>query len=225
MEEIWKDVPGFEGLYQASTEGNIRSLNYNGQKGVVKNLTPVRCGEGNYRVGLFDKNKKKKIYQWSRVIALTFVPNPENKPIVSYIDKDITDNKPSNLEWSTRKEVAIKSIPDKNIIYNGKKFRTERELAEYYGISAENFCNRKLKGWTLDEILTIPVDKKNCCGKPYYYKYNGKYMTLEQISKITGIKLKTIRARISNGWDLYGACEIPVEIYKNRKVKKNETKL
>ena len=61
MEEIWKDVPGFEGLYQASTEGNIRSLNYNGQKGVVKNLTPVRCGAGNYRVGLFDKNKKKKM--------------------------------------------------------------------------------------------------------------------------------------------------------------------
>ena len=48
MEEIWKDVPGFEGLYQASTEGNIRSLNYNGEKGRVQNLKPRIYGKENY---------------------------------------------------------------------------------------------------------------------------------------------------------------------------------
>lgn len=227
MEEIWKDVPGFEGLYQASTEGNIRSLNYNGEKGRVQNLKPRKYGKGNYykyyRVQLSNKAKniKKKEYQWGKIIALTFIPNPENKPLVKYIDANATNNKPSNLKWATHKEVAIENIVDKKIIYNGKSFKTEKELAEYYGISPNVFGKRKQCGWTLEEILTIPVDKKNACGKPYYYNYNGKSKTLKQISEEAGIKLNTIYYRIYAGWDIYSTAEIPANKYKNRREKAN----
>lgn len=214
MKEIWKDVPGFEGLYQASTEGNIRSLNYKNQKGKIQNLKPRPSNKGYYKVQLSDKEKKKKDYQWGRIIALTFVPNPENKPSIRYIDKDNTNNKPSNLEWATIQEIAIESCEDKKIIHNGKSFKNWKELAKYYGIKPRVFWKRKSDGWMLEDILTIPVDKKNACGKPYYYNYNGKYMTLKEISKITGIKVKTIRDRIIRGWDLYSAAEIPVNIYK-----------
>lgn len=219
MEEIWRDVPGYEGLYQASTEGNIRSLNYNGTRGKIQNLKRKENKKGYYRVVLCNKDHKKKEHQWGRVIALTFIPNPENKPEITYIDKDATNNKPENIKWATYREVSIENLEDKHIIYDGKSFRNEKEMAKYYNISETNYRRRKQRGWSLEETLSIPVNKSNCGGKPLYYNYYGKLMTLVQISEQTGIKSETIQRRISEGWDLYNAAETPISIFKRRNKK------
>ena len=219
MEEIWKDVPGFEGLYQASTEGNIRSLNYNGTRGRIQNLKRKENKKGYYRVVLCNKDHKKKEYQWGRVIALTFIPNPENKPEITYIDKDKTNNKPENIKWATYREISMENLEDKHIIYDGKSFRNEKEMAKYYNISETNYRRRKQRGWSVEETLSIPVNKSNCGGKPLYYNYYGKSMTLVEISKQTGIKSETIQRRISEGWDLYSAAETPISIFKRRNKK------
>ena len=58
MEEIWEDIKGYEGLYQVSNLGNVRSLNYNRQK-IIKQLRPYKNIRGYWVVSLFKNNKQK----------------------------------------------------------------------------------------------------------------------------------------------------------------------
>ena len=90
MSEIWRDVPGFEGLYQVSTWGNVR-----GKKGILK---PYKNEKGYLKVGLFKKGKdhKKRV---SRLVAMTFIPNPLNLPQVNHKDGNVENNSVTNLEW------------------------------------------------------------------------------------------------------------------------------
>lgn len=101
MQEIWKDIPGYEGLYQASNLGRIRSLHFRGGKN-QKILTPYNV-LGYLRIRIF-KDKKQKSIGVHRLIALTFILNPENKPEVNHIDGNKTNNIVENLEWVTASE-------------------------------------------------------------------------------------------------------------------------
>ncbi len=107
--ETWKDIPKFEGLYQASTYGRIRSVSHirrNGtgkymQKGKVLNFNINHSGY--YQVRL-SKNGKAKTYRVNRLIALTFIENTYNKETVNHIDGNKLNNRIENLEWATKKE-------------------------------------------------------------------------------------------------------------------------
>ncbi len=99
--EIWKDIPGFENLYQASNKGNIRSLNYR-NTGKVQVLKPIIRDNGYLQVALW-KEKKVVYCRIHRLIALTFLENPNNLPEVNHIDENKSNNRVENLEWCTRK--------------------------------------------------------------------------------------------------------------------------
>lgn len=103
MEEVWKDIAGYEGLYQASNLGDIKSLfRYK------ITLTPsVR--KGYYIVGLY-KNKKHKTFNVHRLIASAFIDNEYNKSQINHKDGNKLNNNASNLEWCTPKENTIHSI-------------------------------------------------------------------------------------------------------------------
>ena len=103
MEEIWKDIQGYEGLYQVSNYGRIRSFKRmkNNKEARQFKLTPNSTGY--ISVGL-RKNGKKILYQVHRLVAESFIPNPENKPQVNHIDGNKTNNHISNLEWVTASE-------------------------------------------------------------------------------------------------------------------------
>lgn len=102
MEELWREIPGYEGTYEVSNYGNVRSLNYRGTHR-VKNLQPVLGGRGYLMVGLCNDGKMRweKIH---RLVERLFIPNPDNKPQVNHIDGVKTNNVVSNLEWATNGE-------------------------------------------------------------------------------------------------------------------------
>jgi len=94
--EIWKNIKGFENLYQVSNMGRVRSLKF-GKKKIMK-LTPNK--QGYLRVKLY-KNGETKDFRVSRLVAFAFVenPNPQFLKQVNHINEIKTDNRASNLEW------------------------------------------------------------------------------------------------------------------------------
>lgn len=99
MKEIWKDIAGYEGLYQVSNLGNVRSMNYRG-RGIIKNLTPKCNNAGRLWVDLW-KNGSGKCYLIHRLVAIAFIPNPHRYPQINHIDEDPKNNRVENLEWCT----------------------------------------------------------------------------------------------------------------------------
>lgn len=89
--EIWKDIPGYNGLYQVSNLGRIYSNYYN------RLLTPELC-KGYLRISL-SKDKKAKHYLIHRLVAQAFIDNPMNLPCVNHKNEIATDNRVDNLEW------------------------------------------------------------------------------------------------------------------------------
>lgn len=107
--ENWKDIPGYEGYYQASTLGRIRSVerSVRHSEGVLRvRKSQIRLGsmrEG-YHVISLSKNQVITGFYVHRLIALTFIPNPDNKPQVNHINSVRDDNRVENLEWATNSE-------------------------------------------------------------------------------------------------------------------------
>lgn len=106
MEEVWKDIKEYEGLYQVSTFGRVRSLDRlddANRRLTGKILKGGKCTNGYLKVSLSkDSIVSQQIIH--RLVAQAFIPNPENKSDVNHIDENKTNNRVDNLEWSTRKE-------------------------------------------------------------------------------------------------------------------------
>lgn len=104
-DEEWKDIKGFEGLYQVSNYGRVKSLpKYKKPKNRI--MKPYKTIDGRYQITLHKNAKNKKLFV-HRLVAGAFIPNPENKPEVNHIDpvtKELCDNRVCNLEWVTSKE-------------------------------------------------------------------------------------------------------------------------
>ena len=104
--EIWRDVKGYEGLYQVSSDGRVKSLGRKDRFGrVIKEriLEPAVTHNGYLRVGLHVDGKRKML-RVHRLVCEAFHENPDNKSEVNHINEDKTDNRACNLEWSTRTE-------------------------------------------------------------------------------------------------------------------------
>ena len=95
--EVWKDIPGYEGLYKVSNFGNIMNLHSN--KFLKKRLST----NGYYIVDL-RKNHRSRVFRVHRLVALSFIPFVDGKVFVNHIDGNKLNNNASNLEWCTQSE-------------------------------------------------------------------------------------------------------------------------
>jgi hypothetical protein len=96
--EVWRDIPGYEGLYQASTFGRIKSL----VRRKERVLKPTVRRDGYASVKICGKKQQRKLVH--RLVAETFLANPQNKREVNHLDGNKTNNSISNLEWVSPSE-------------------------------------------------------------------------------------------------------------------------
>ena len=97
MEEVWKDVKGYEGRYKVSNTGKVYSL-------ISNKILALRINKAGYsQINLY-KDCDRKMFSIHRLVAQAFVPNPDNKPQINHIDEDKPNNNFNNLEWVTSKE-------------------------------------------------------------------------------------------------------------------------
>lgn len=111
MEEIWKDIAGFEEIYQVSNLGRVRSLdrfvrhrNPNLKTKRYGGILRFKYFRNPYKRVDLCKNGKGKKYYVHRLVAQAFIPNPDNKPQVNHKNGIKTDNRAENLEWMTCSE-------------------------------------------------------------------------------------------------------------------------
>ena len=125
MKEIWKDIQGYEGLYQVSNLGRVRSLIFtnNFNKKVYKRIKVLKLEktwQGYLRI-MLSKNKIKKRYSVHRLVAKTFINNDKKYNYVNHKDENPSNNNVNNLEWCTMLY---------NNLYNGKNFRNCKRIAK-----------------------------------------------------------------------------------------------
>lgn len=89
--ETWKDIKGYENLYQVSDLGNVKNIK-------TGRILKQKIDNGYYRIG-FSFNGKVKMFRVHRLVAEAFLPNPKNYKIVNHIDRNRKNNNVSNLEW------------------------------------------------------------------------------------------------------------------------------
>ena len=143
MQEIWKDVVGYEGLYKISNTGRVKSVK---RDKILKEQLNER---GYLRVSL-SKNNKQKIYSVHRLVMITFIGYEEGKQ-VNHIDGDKTNNRLDNLEWTTQSE-NMKHAYDNRLVKSKRRVRRIRciETGEIYKSGAE--ASREL-GYDASTIL------------------------------------------------------------------------
>ena len=106
MEEIWKDIKGYEGLYQVSNLGRIKRVLFKNNKTTIikeKILKYTVKNNGYCKVNLY-KNNKQKTYHIHRLVAEAFIPNRDNSLEINHKDGNKKNNCINNLEWITHKE-------------------------------------------------------------------------------------------------------------------------
>ena len=143
MEELWKPVVGFEGLYEVSNLGNVKSIERNGTVKCGRHMSKILDNYGYYMCRLRNKNivKLPKIH---RLVAQAFIDNPENKPQVNHKDGNKLNNCVDNLEWVTSRENIIHAVENGLIDVVG-------DIKNFCGYKVEQIKDGKVVG-TFDTI-------------------------------------------------------------------------
>lgn len=159
MQEIWKDIENYEGYYQVSNLGRVRSVNrivINSMGGKIQHLQGklqiLKPGKLGYVIAQLSKDNKRKYCKVHRLVAQAFIPNPDNLPEVNHKDENKANNRVDNLEWCDR---------EYNVNYGTCSLRISK---------ANKGRSSKLKGIAKSEetrkrMSAAMVGNKNCLGR------------------------------------------------------------
>lgn len=151
--EIWKDIEGYEGLYQVSNLGRVKSLGNNKtrKEKILKGIKE----RGDYLKVILCKEGNRKHFKVHRLVASAFIPNYNNLPQVNHKDEDKNNNRVDNLEWCdckyninygshNKRMIKANSIPIIQFSKTGEfihKWDSAREAEKELGIDKGNICS------------------------------------------------------------------------------------
>jgi hypothetical protein len=180
--EIWKDIKGYEGLYQVSNYGRIKSFPRKGTHINTEHILSINKDHKGYLMVTLTKKCKRKTYKVHRLVAEAFISNPNNLPQVDHIDDNKENIKVENLQWITNADNMKKA------------WKTgARSLEKTYKRGKENSRSKKIvqidlngnfiKQWycIMDIERELGYNNKNicaCCRKkrPTAYGYKWEYL-------------------------------------------------
>ena len=181
--EVWKNIQGFENLYQVSNLGRVKRLNSfvkckNGKiKKIKERILKPQSYRNGYQFYSLCKNSISKGYTAHRLVALAFIPNPKNKKEVNHINEDKTDNHVDNLQWMTHKEN----------INHGTAIKRRVENSNFKGENNPMFGRRDFLNKLSKPVLQFTIDNI----------FIKEYPSLACVVRETGFNECAIRANIS----------------------------
>lgn len=200
--EIWKDIPGWEGFYQASTMGRIKSTSHLSCSGkLLKNriLRQNVYGRGYLNARLY-RNGKSHSFPVARLVAFTFIPNPENKPTVDHINNIKFDNRVENLRWATYHENMSNPIS------------VQRRKEMMRGVNFWERCKREPMRGTdnpkATPIVGINPETKEVRYYSYMYECAKDGFTPSNVSKVCRKIIKH-----SGGWAFFYADDPELKLH------------
>lgn len=183
MIEIWKDIKGYEGSYQVSNHGRVKSLRFrNCKRDLI--LKPILKKTGYYVISL--QNKQFHIH---KLVAEAFVFNPNGYNVVDHINTDTSDNRAENLRWCTVKEnvnnplSAQKRIDSIRRIFKGKRGIETAKFRAVYQFSLDGTFIKKWecmsdasRYYGIDSgAMTKVCQGKSKYAKGYVWRYTNKF--------------------------------------------------
>lgn len=177
---LWKPVQGYEGLYEVSNTGEVKSTFYGKNPRILKKS---KTSTGYCKVELY-KNKKRKSLRVHRLVAIAFIPNIDNKPNINHIDGNPLNNNVINLEWCTQKENVIHAI---EIGLKRRKYISENELKQLY-------LNEKRSIREIESIYGV----SNTIIRNRFRKYGIRTRTISQAKNEYGLTKEFILSELRN---------------------------
>lgn len=194
---LWKDIPGYESLYQVSDCGKVRRLggivNYkNGSKRFVRGrILKLASNTKGYRFVELSKENIKKTFLIHRLVASVFIPNTGNKPEVNHKNGNPSDNHKGNLEWSTRTENElhkIHSLNNKPQISNFSNVQHTDRVVQFNG--------KNIYGFQLQELLIRLMNGERLCLESIDTSYRQHfYSTIYELKKRFGVPIVSKRKK------------------------------
>lgn len=175
--ERWEYIPGYDNKYQVSTLGNVRVMNYR-KTGEMRNML-LHSSRYGYKVVTLRQNGKNVLRSVHRLVALTFIPNPNNLPEIDHINTIRSDNRIENLVWCTKADNMSNPL-----------------TIEHFHVKHMNHPPHVLSEDGKRKLLDA-VTKSVVCIDPYL-RTRTEYESITQASKETGVRVDSI-SKCCNG--------------------------